>query len=66
MHIMEISSFLGNVDFDNLSNFPQVIIPPKFKSPEFVKYDGFGDPCAHLRMFYRKMLPYRDNQTLFC
>ena len=36
-------------------------MPPKFKSPEFVKYDGTGDLCAHLRMFSRKMEPYRDN-----
>ena len=39
-------------------------MPPKFKVPGFVKYDGTGDPCAHLRMFYRKMAPYRDNHPL--
>ena len=41
-------------------------MPPKFKSPEFVKYDGTGDLCAHLRMFSRKMEPYRDNLSLLC
>ena len=30
-------------------------MPHKFKAPEFVKYDSTGDPCAHLRMFYRNM-----------
>jgi len=39
---------------------------PKFKAPEFVKYDGTGDPCAHLRMFYRKMAPYGDNHSFLC
>ena len=34
-------------------------MPPKFKAPKFVKYDGTRDPYAHLCMFYRKMAPYR-------
>ena len=41
-------------------------MPPKFKALEFVKYNGTGDPCAHLRMFCRKMAPYGDNHPLFC
>ena len=41
-------------------------MPPKFKAPEFVKYDGTGDPFAHLRMFNRKMAPYGDNHPLLC
>ena len=49
--IMEGSNTHGSVDLDSLTNFPQVIMPPKFKAPEFVKYDGTGDPCAHLHMF---------------
>ena len=39
-------------------------MPPKFKAPEFIKYDGTRDPCTHLRMFYRKMAPYGDNNSL--
>ena len=38
-------------------------MPPKFKAPKFVKYDGTGDPCAHLRMFCRKMALV---DTVFC
>ena len=41
-------------------------MPPKFKAPEFVKYDGTGDPCAHLHMLCRKMAPYGDNHPLLC
>ena len=52
------------VKFLNVPNFPQVIMPPTFKAPEFVKYDGTRDPCAHLHMFYKKMAPYGDNQPL--
>ena len=33
-------------------------MPPKFKAPEFVKYD------AYLHMFCRKMAAYGDNHPL--
>ena len=39
---------------------------PKFRAPEFIKYDGTGDLCAHLCMFCRKMAPYEDNHPLLC
>ena len=41
-------------------------MPPKFKTQEFVKYDGIGNSCAHLRMFCMKMAPYGDNHPLLC
>ena len=66
LHIIEGSSFYGSVDLDSLTNFPQVIMPLKFKALEFVKYDGTGDPYAHLRMFCRKMASYGDNHPLLC
>ena len=66
LQIIEGSSTHGSIDLDSLTNFPQVVMPPKFKAPEFVKYDGTEDPCAYLCMFCRKMAPYRDNYTLLC
>ena len=66
IRITEGSDTRGSVDLDNLINFPQVILPPKFKAPEFVKYDGIRDPCTHLCMFCRKMAPYGDNHPLPC
>ena len=32
-----------------------VIIPPKFKVPDFDKYKGTTCPKNHLKMYYRKM-----------
>ena len=64
--IIEGSNARGSVNLDSLTNFPQVIMPPKFKAPKFVKYDGTRDPCTHHRMFCRKMAPYRDNHPLLC
>ena len=63
---MEGSSAYGRVDLDSLTNFPKVVMPPKFKALEFVKYDGTRDPCVHLCMFCRKMAPYGDNHPLLC
>ena len=66
LHIMEGSSAHGSVDLDSLTTFPQVIMPPKFKALEFIKYDGTRDPCTQLCMFCRKMALYRDNHPLLC
>ena len=66
IRIIEGFSARGSVDLDSLTNFPLVIMPPKFNAPEFVKYDGTGDPCAHLCMFCRKMALYGDNHHLLC
>ena len=41
-------------------------MPLKFKAPKFVKCDGTRDPCTHLRMFCRKMVPYGNNHPLLC
>ena len=46
LYIIEGSSAYGSVDLDSLTNFLQVIMPPKFKALEFVKYDSTRDPCA--------------------
>ena len=64
--ILKGSSAHGSIDLDSLTNFSQVIMSPKFKALEFVKYDGTEDPCAHLHMFYRKMAPNGDNYPLLC
>ena len=44
IRIIEGSSVRENVDLNSLTNFPQVIMPPKFKAPEFVKYDDTREP----------------------
>jgi hypothetical protein len=47
-----------------MSWFPNMTVPPKFKAPEFEKYNGRGDPMIHLQMYCRKMAPYADNEPL--
>uniref|UniRef100_A0A2N9EQ76 Integrase catalytic domain-containing protein n=1 Tax=Fagus sylvatica TaxID=28930 RepID=A0A2N9EQ76_FAGSY len=48
----------------HMSWFPNMTVPPKFKAPEFEKYNGRGDPMIHLQMYCRKMAPYADNEPL--
>ena len=63
---MALTMHIRSIDLDSLTNLPQVIMPPMLKALEFVKYDGTGDPCAHLHMFYRMMALYGDNHPLLC
>jgi len=42
-----------------------VVIPSKFKVPEFDKYKGTSCPKSHLTMYYRKMASHaRDDKLL--
>jgi hypothetical protein len=61
--IQGLNSF-GNTDFSSMSWFPNMTMPPKFKAPEFEKYNGRGDPMIHLQMYCQKMAPYADNEPL--
>ena len=43
---------------------PGVVIPPKFKVPEFDKYKGTSCPETHLHSYCRKMAAYSENEPL--
>ena len=43
---------------------PDVVIPPKFKVPDFEKYKGVSCPDTHLRMYCRKMSAHVKNSKL--
>lgn len=43
---------------------PGLIMPPKFKTPNFEKYKGDSCPKQHLVMFCRKMTSYAHNDKL--
>ncbi|KAL4376932.1 hypothetical protein GQ457_02G030970 [Hibiscus cannabinus] len=47
-----------------LSLVNDLVIPPKFKVPEFEKFTGTTCPSAHLTMYCRKMSLYLDNEKL--
>ncbi|KAL4362504.1 hypothetical protein GQ457_04G022400 [Hibiscus cannabinus] len=55
---------LGGIDARELSLVSDLVIPPKFKAPEFEKFTGTTCPSAHLTMYCRKMSLYLDNEKL--
>nr|XP_010314429.1 uncharacterized protein LOC104645106 [Solanum lycopersicum] len=46
---------LGGISFSDLCMFPHVHFPVGFKTPKFEKYDGHGDPIAHIKIYYNKL-----------
>ena len=53
----------GKNDYD-LCLVPNVVIPPKFKVPNFEKYKGNTCPEIHLVMYVRKISAYVGNDEL--
>jgi hypothetical protein len=43
---------------------PDMVVPPKFKAPDFEKYKGNQCPRNHLKMLCRKMAAYTANEKL--
>ena len=56
LRIVKRINILGRMDALELSLVHGLVIPHKFKTPEFDKYDGTKYPSAHLMMYYRKCL----------
>ena len=51
-------------DMVELCLVPDVVIPPKFKVPDFDKYKKTTCPRKHLKMYYRKMGAYSRDENL--
>ena len=52
------------VDMAELCLVPDVVIPPKFKVPDFDKYKGTTCPKNHLKLYCRKMGAYAKDEKL--
>ncbi|XP_077242451.1 uncharacterized protein LOC143882962 [Tasmannia lanceolata] len=51
------------IDMSEFSIFPGVTLPPKFKIPDFAKYDGSGSPRSHLKMYINALEQYAYTKT---
>jgi len=51
-------------DMEELCLVADVVIPPKFKVSDFVKYKGTTCPKNHLKIYYRKMGAYAKDEKL--
>jgi len=57
----------GNYPFADMTDLclvPDVVIPPKFKVPNFDRYKGTTCPKNHLKMYCRKMGAYSRDEKL--
>ncbi|KAA3465482.1 coiled-coil domain-containing protein 102A-like protein [Gossypium australe] len=61
---MENADYHGGANDTYLSLVPDLILLPKFKTPEFEKYNGTSCPEAHISMFCQKMTGYVNNDQL--
>ena len=64
MIVMEGINIPGSIDAAELSLVLGLVIPHKFKTLTFDKYNGTKCPITHLAMYYRKMSAYTDNDKL--
>ena len=55
---------LESVDPRELSLVPDLVMPPKFKTPKFKKYDGTKCPENHLVTYCHKMVGHTRNEDL--
>jgi len=51
-------------DMEDLCLVPNMVIPPKFKVPDFDKYKGTTFPKNHLKVYCRKMGAYAKDDKL--
>ena len=51
-------------DMTNLCLVLDIIIPPKFKVPDYDRYKGMTCPKNHLKMYFRKMGAYSRDEKL--
>ncbi|XP_017640000.1 uncharacterized protein LOC108481369 [Gossypium arboreum] len=62
--VMENVDYYYGIDAKDLSLVPDLVLPPKFKTPEFEKYNGTSCPEAHIKIFCRRMTGYVNNDQL--
>ncbi|XP_060194914.1 uncharacterized protein LOC132624106 [Lycium barbarum] len=53
-----------SVSFRDLCMFPNVHLPLGFKTPKFKKYNGHGDPVAHLKKYCNQLRGARSKEEL--
>ncbi|KAJ9168548.1 hypothetical protein P3X46_020054 [Hevea brasiliensis] len=56
LRAIEGLNMYGSVDVASLRLVPDVVVPPKFKVPDFDKYTGNSDPRIHLATYIAKIV----------
>jgi hypothetical protein len=50
--------------FRDLCCYPDAVLPPNFRIPDFEKYRGRGCPIAHLKAYCGDMAPLQADERL--
>ncbi|XP_017644173.1 uncharacterized protein LOC108484781 [Gossypium arboreum] len=61
---LESADYHCGINAKDLSLVPDLVLPPKFKTPKFEKYNETSCLEAHITMFCRKMIGYVNNDQL--
>ncbi|XP_040931908.1 uncharacterized protein [Gossypium hirsutum] len=61
---MENTNYHCRINAKDLSLVPDSVLPSKFKTPEFEKYNGTSCPEAHITMFFWRMTRYVNNDQV--
>ncbi|EOY01013.1 Uncharacterized protein TCM_010930 [Theobroma cacao] len=64
LRMVEGMGMYCSMDAIELCLVPDVVIPPKFKVPDFEKYDGTKCPVTHITMYCRRMAAYAHDDKL--
>ena len=64
LHAIEGGGNYAFADMAELCLVPDVVIPPKFKVPDFDKYKGTTCPKNHLKMYCSMMRVYAKDENL--
>ena len=64
LRAIEGGGSFGFGDIAGLCLVSDLVIPPKFKVPEFENYKGTSCPRNHLTMYYRKMAAHAGDEKL--
>jgi hypothetical protein len=54
----------NSTSFSDLCFFPEMQLPPKFRIPDFHKFNGTSDPMAHLRLYAGALCGYPHPEKL--
>ena len=65
LRVIEGGENYAFVDMARLCLVLDMVIPPKFKVPDFYKYKGTTCPKNHLKMYCKKMRAYAKDEKLF-
>ena len=64
LRAVEGADVFGSIDASKLYLILNIVIPAKFKVPDFEKYDGTSCPKSHLIMYCRKMAAYVNDEKM--